>query len=99
MSGSESTALIRRQVREGSSFTARLSALPSLWQTHVRSRPVIMAMTANVLSEDRAACLACGMQPAFISKPISAGLLESAINTWAAKLKQIDEVGGELEPK
>jgi CheY-like chemotaxis protein len=99
MSGSESTVLIRRQVRDGSSFAERLRALPSLWQAHVRARPVIMAMTANVLSEDRAACLACGMQPAFISKPISSALLESSINTWAAKLKHVDELGGELAPQ
>jgi len=95
MSGSEATVLIRRHLSD-SSFTSRLRLLPVAWQDHVLCRPVIVAMTANVLSEDRAACLACGMQEPFISKPISRSLLESMLTTWAARLKQVDDFGGPL---
>jgi len=95
MSGSEATVLIRRHLSD-SSFTSRLRLLPVAWQDHVLCRPVIVAMTANVLSEDRAACLACGMQEPFISKPISRALLESMLTTWAARLKQVDDFGGPL---
>ncbi|UTV99777.1 response regulator [Marinomonas rhizomae] len=44
----------------------------------------IIALTANVLEEDKKRCLDVGMCD-FISKPINLALLESALNTWSQK--------------
>lgn len=45
-----------------------------------RRTPVI-AMTANVMSEDQASCLDAGMDD-FVAKPIQAELFQQALNRW-----------------
>ena len=47
--------------------------------------PVIIALTANTLSEDRKRCFDSGMVD-FIAKPIGFKQLESALAKWAQKL-------------
>ena len=55
-------------------------------------RPIIIAMTANVLQEDRDACLAAGMND-FLSKPLRFQTLQSAIRLWGQKIldRQVTE--------
>ena len=44
-------------------------------------QPVIIAMTANVMTEDRARCLAVGMND-FVSKPINLEHLQRTLQKW-----------------
>jgi CheY-like chemotaxis protein len=48
------------------------------------AQPRIIAMTANVMREDREACLAAGMED-YISKPIQVEELAAALVKWASR--------------
>jgi len=48
-------------------------------------RTPVVAMTANVMPEDRARCIAAGMDD-HVAKPTRAGELERALIKWAPKL-------------
>lgn len=60
---------------DGIEATRRIRRLPGMAQV-----PII-AMTANAFSEDKAECLACGMQD-FISKPAKPEVVFSTIARW-----------------
>ncbi|MEO0900117.1 MAG: response regulator [Bacteroidota bacterium] len=50
--------------------------------------PVIIALTANVMEDDKKACMDAGMKD-FLSKPVKIASIRSAINHWAS-LSQTD---------
>ncbi len=49
-----------------------------------RQRPVIIAMTANVMQGDKEKCLDAGMDD-YISKPIRPQKVQSALEHWGEK--------------
>ncbi len=56
----------------------------------VRTRPIIIAVTANASSADRKKCFETGMND-FISKPIKADVLKQGIVKWQGLRKYLDE--------
>ena len=48
-----------------------------------RGEPVICAMTASAMAEDKAECKECGMRD-FISKPVNAARLRDVITSWGS---------------
>lgn len=54
---------------------------------------VIIAMTANAMEGDRQICLEAGMDD-YISKPISAKLLDEKLNQWSAGRKKSGQAPG-----
>lgn len=58
-----------------------LQATRSIIKKHGKSAPPIIAMTANVLSEDETECTMAGMKD-FVSKPFTFERLENVIQKW-----------------
>ncbi len=58
-----------------------LQATRSIIKKHGKSAPPIIAMTANVLSEDENECTMAGMKD-FVSKPFTFERLENVIQKW-----------------
>jgi signal transduction histidine kinase/ActR/RegA family two-component response regulator len=56
----------------------------------VRTRPIIIAVTANASGSDRKKCFESGMND-FISKPIKADVLKQGIIKWQGLRKYLDE--------
>ena len=52
---------------------------------HVSAQPVIIAMTANAMAEDREACLQAGMDD-YMSKPIKLAELIATLEKWGTKI-------------
>jgi len=63
-----------------------LQAAAYLLNTYSDTCPPIIAMTANVLSEDEEKCRAAGMRD-FVSKPFTIERLEDVIHRWALEEK------------
>lgn len=65
-------------IMDGFEATRRIRA-------HLQGRPLpIIALTANVMPADRAACLAVGMND-FLAKPVRQGELRTTLAKWLAK--------------
>jgi signal transduction histidine kinase/CheY-like chemotaxis protein len=64
-----------------------LEAASYILKKYGRSAPPIIAMTANVLSEDESKCKEAGMKD-FISKPFTIERLEKVIRKWSSKDEQ-----------
>lgn len=60
-----------------------LQATRSIIKKHGKSAPPIIAMTANVLSEDENECTMAGMKD-FVSKPFTFERLENVIQKWTS---------------
>jgi CheY-like chemotaxis protein len=56
-------------------------------RTHMQEQPVIIAMTANAMSEDREICLKAGMDD-YLSKPMKLAEVIAALEKWS-KQKQV----------
>jgi PAS domain S-box-containing protein len=66
------------------------------WQNHETDilYPVVIAMTANAMSEDREKCLDVGMND-YISKPVRKDRLQEILTNWSQKLGFCTSVSGE----
>jgi len=70
-----------------------LTATKRIRKQH-QHQPIIIAMTANAMDEDRNQCLAAGMND-FISKPIDTNLFHKTLEKWAQYLSE--KASGEEE--
>lgn len=75
---------VQMPVLDGIEATRVIQSLPP------QQRPVIVAMTANEMPEDRIACLQAGMT-AYINKPIQANIIYSFIERYKKGL--INNIG------
>jgi signal transduction histidine kinase/ActR/RegA family two-component response regulator len=50
-------------------------------------QPIVIALTANAFAEDRAACMAAGMDD-FLEKPVDEATITAMLSKYAVKLKQ-----------
>ena len=67
-------------VMDGLEATGKIRLLPG-------KQPIILATTANAMSEDRKMCLDAGMDD-YISKPLKVEELVKIIEKWALKIKE-----------
>ncbi|WP_428328899.1 ATP-binding protein [Mucilaginibacter sp.] len=65
-----------------------LQAARHIIETYKAAAPPIIAMTANVLSEDEDQCKQAGMSD-FISKPFTIDRLENVIHKWSGQSKKV----------
>lgn len=69
---------VQMPVLDGLSATRELRGLPGY------DRVPILAMTANVFAEDRAACMAAGMDD-FVAKPVDPTALRAVLAAWLTR--------------
>jgi len=66
-----------------------VTATGQIRQMPDRQDLVIIAMTANAFSEDRAVCLSAGMND-FIAKPVDPNLLYATLLKWRSRNKSLE---------
>ncbi|MFZ4536777.1 ATP-binding protein [Propionivibrio sp.] len=85
---------IHMPVMDGYLATARIRQ----WETeNGRPRLPIIALTADGFAEDRARCLAVGMDD-FLAKPVDEDALELALGRWLRKVSDLSEPAPEKTP-
>ncbi|HJP62302.1 MAG TPA: response regulator, partial [Mucilaginibacter sp.] len=60
-------------------------------RTHMSEQPVIIAMTANAMAEDREICLKAGMDD-YLSKPMKLAEVIAALEKWSAPVHPRSEI-------
>ncbi len=79
-------------VLDGFSATRRLHELYQ--EGRLRQRPIVIALTANAMKEDRERCIAAGMDD-YLSKPVHKEDLRQMLTHWQEMLRTQPEVVGQ----
>ena len=69
----------------GVDCTKRLLSFYRQLGAHSLEEPVIVAMTASAMEEDKRECMAAGMRE-FVSKPVNAARLQDVITAWGKEI-------------
>jgi len=72
-----------------------LAATKEVIERYRSQRPVIIALTANALNQDRERCLAAGMDD-YLSKPVQLEHLINTLHKWRAKILKLPTPAPEL---
>jgi CheY-like chemotaxis protein len=59
-------------------------------RTHLAEQPVIVAMTANAMSEDREICIKAGMDD-YLSKPMKLAEITSILQKWCRQVNKVSQ--------
>ncbi len=77
-----------------------LDGLEATRQIHqllpIAKRPIIVAMTANAMEEDRSECLNAGMDD-YVSKPLREGIVYEMLSKWGAILEKKEKISQILD--
>lgn len=90
--GAEAVAMLEQQPYDAILMDVQMPEMNGLDATrHIRQQtvrqPIIIAMTANAMTEDRDECLAAGMDD-YISKPIRLDVLKTALQQASSRRQQ-----------
>ncbi|MEO0585108.1 MAG: ATP-binding protein, partial [Bacteroidota bacterium] len=69
-----------------------LAATQKIRQSPIFPQPIIIAMTANAMQEDRQRCLDAGMDD-YITKPIKPSSIQEVLIKWGERLERSEEMG------
>ncbi|MEL6133254.1 MAG: response regulator, partial [Bacteroidota bacterium] len=67
-----------------------LAATKKIRQSPIQPQPIIIAMTANAMQEDRTKCLEAGMND-YITKPIKPSTIQEVLTKWGEAHKVSEE--------
>jgi signal transduction histidine kinase/CheY-like chemotaxis protein len=74
-----------------------LATTRAIRQRYGRGQPVIVAMTANAMREDRDQCLEAGMDD-YLSKPVRVGTVQGVLERWGLLVQRVRDAGSVQPP-